>query len=373
MIRALFICLIAILVSIPSPAAEYSVGYVSGDYTFGQDGYWYKDSYQYTRSYNPGTAGHFYWSNGCQYYSPGTAGYYSYSRYYPPTPKAIDYSADDAEKQIIAFAQSAMLQEATIAKQKIRQEYHLQLADALGVKRPNGVFPYSANYAGLYGNGGYAIGGSYVTPSNTVYGNSYSLKQTVQTNDPNFDINAALQITGQAVSGVNQSLDKAGGILGRNVELAIEKQAAAKEQLQAYEAKVKLIEANALAFQAQMAALREPKTTVTTTTNSTGTAVKPNPQVLPQQQMPKIVEGWQDQLGAIAQTKCAGCHSGKNLQGGFDVQELLKKYESDPGYALKVFDRVRPDAPPAKRMPKKMDGSVGDPLTPREAALFLPH
>lgn len=359
------------LASVSPLMAGYPVGYTEGEYTY--DGtYWTKGDALY--SWTNGTTSYTYRaSNGCYYTQPATAGYYTFVKVAP-----IDLTADGAEELIIKGALRQWDHDAAQLKKITNQNYHLALIDKVGLARPNGIYPYSSSYAGAYAGlyaGAYNIGNYGVVPSNTVYGSAaYTVKQSVVTNDPNFDINQAVLLQSQSSNNALAIGERISTIFHGSVDKAVAGQNEITRLKASFKNDIDKIDADALAFRARMDSLRKTETKVTMTTS--GAAQMP---VGPTQQvMPKIVDQPQQQpadsprllaLQKSAETKCISCHGDNKPSGGFAIADLLTK---DIAYQRAVFARVRPDAPADKRMPKKADGSAGAPLSWYEAGLFDP-
>lgn len=365
----------------PLAAGDYAVGYVSSDgYTY--DGaYWTYNGLQYTRTpYQAG--GSYYYSNGCRYYQP-TYTAYTYSRYYPP---AIDLTSDSAEEIIIKGALAQWDRDAVHLKKITNQNYHLALIDKVGLARPNGVYPYSSSYAGAHAQlyaGSYSIGSYGVVPSNTVYGsNAYTVKQTVQTNDPNFDINQAVLLQSQSANNALAVGERVSSLFHGAVDKATAGQNEISRLKIAAQNELDKIEADTVAFKVRMDALRKVQTTVTTTTS--GAAAGPVMPKIPDEEQNPIQpltqprqaakSGSLEALNAYVTTSCIGCHAGTQAKGGFDLQQWGAWSQQEKSqWQDKIVARMLLPSTDVKMMPRSQgkDSAPGKRATTREIRLFL--
>lgn len=115
-----------------------------------------------------------------------------------------------------------------------------------------------------------------------------------------------------------------------------------------------------------------PAASTTTITTGQGTQVGPAP-IQPRDGDQVAIEEQKAFLQKVAIPACASCHSGNNVQGGFNLADYSNMTLDAK---QKVWDRIN-SADPAKRMPKVADGAgaykPGTALTPEQKRAFFTH
>jgi mono/diheme cytochrome c family protein len=256
--RFLVAVVVVLLTAAFSLAGSYRVGYIdTNGYQFGNDGYWHYNGNAYYRyaSESPG-----YWS--CGVYYPGSISY-SYKQYVPPAvavvPVVPAYSEGNWKQDLLKYA-----------RQRQDYEEYVAAVKLLGLAQPQ---PYAAQQA--------------------IY-NQADLLQLYQM--ANQHVLGAQKLASDGQSGFQQLVALDGA---NRAEIA---RIVAKRDL-------------AIAI---LQSLNGPNSIInqgyTITIGSGGGITKDDSKVNPDTKT-KNLEAWK----ALAQAKCATCHTGKDAKGGFDV------------------------------------------------------
>jgi hypothetical protein len=186
------------LIAVPAKAD----GVVNSDGYIYSEGYWLAPSSGtlYSRaSYTAwdwvaGTPGYYYTTNCCRYWYPGTAGYWQGRTAYSYTPVQVNVNAPDVETQLIALAKArdAGVLRIAAAAQKSASAY--ALADKLGLSGNFNIPGYGAGIFPIPQYGASLVTSTAVATGNTAYG-----YQTLSFEAKGVDMNALLQMYGQAV------------------------------------------------------------------------------------------------------------------------------------------------------------------------------
>lgn len=316
--RRLFLCLLTIF-------AGASIALAGDYYTYNaSDGYWYYDGVPYTRYYTPG-----YWRYGCYY-----QGYYSYQKvavvYTTPAPPAY---SPNWKTEIIKYAQA-------------RDDYAAYLAALNTVGLQGQAYPFQA----MSGYGSYAS--TYTPNASTQYGYSFSsLSQLYGDTNLNALYQQAAQLTSDAQSNGAQA--------NANFQTLLSQQGSAV-------ARISEILARGEVAHRVIQALASPggvETKSFTFTVNNGQIVRDDSKVEPATKA-EIQQKWQ----ALAQNRCAQCHSGPQKKGGFDIASYP---QMDMAHKQQVWARLTTDDI-AKRMPRdpKDPTKPGIALTADEQKLF---
>lgn len=302
-------------------------------YTY-HNGYYYRGGYGYSRWYQPG-----YYSYG-YYYQPYY--YYQYEPYapaYTPTapaaPAAPAYSSD-WKNEVLKYART-----------KDDTDAFMKALDAMGYRPKPAAAPGAAGYYAAPAQGATVIG----TPV------GYSMK-TIQETYGGLDLNqgfssaARLVQNAQALSG--DGLKDLTGVLSQAGNNATRVAAALAEGA----ARSRIAESTRLAPSSRTATTTAGVAVVTAPAQASATAGTA-----------KVVDKAlsDDFMKRLAVPKCASCHSGATLKGGFDVT----KYPQLTVEQTAIVIRYITSKDPKKRCPKAADGGPGVRLTLDEVDEFV--
>jgi mono/diheme cytochrome c family protein len=300
--KRLAIVIIAILLAIPATA---------GEYTF-SEGYWWQGSNAYTRTLveSPG----YYTYSGCyRYYYPGTSSY-SYTFHHA---RAVP---TDWRTQLLELAKQRDKLVLAERRAALEQKYYLEAIGALGLTGNFRVEGYGPAVG--YGYGGVNATANLYTGGNSVFGYTY---QTVKEAYGSTDMNSLYQQSARLTQGAQGLATQANTEFSSLVQQAGDNQARVAEILAR-------AQAAALALQATAPS---PSTRETTTVTGTATGLATDADA---------GTVWQKS----AQARCAACHAGARIRGGFD----LNKFASlDDAGRHKVWVRLT-TADLTKRMPR---------------------
>lgn len=342
------VCLLWALVFVsPVNAGGHVNGFVNSDgYTF-NSGYWYygasPQAYYRTLISTPG-----YYSYG--YYYPGSS-YYQYTAYYPPK-AAVSYTDPDWRTKLLDIAQQRDKTEGKVRLGAFEQQYFLESVRALGLEgnftwRGYGaVPPYPVIGAAHYAQ-------SYGANATTQYGYSYSTIAQLYGDNTNLNslyqqaaqlTRQLLQLGGEANAGFQALVNTEGGNRARVAEIIVKGQ---------------------MAMQI-LNALNAPSTVET---RGFSFKVEPNGNVQRQEQ--NVSPETKNELMRLwkinADARCAECHSGKTVKGGFNLADYPRY---DPAQKQAVWLRLT-TTDPDKVMPRLKDGTPGRRLTPEELKLWV--
>jgi hypothetical protein len=322
-----------------------TTGLSAGDgYVLGQGGYYWSNGYPYTRTLYTEPGYYAYGSYGYQYY-PGRS-YYQYQQvqnYQPPAAPVYQapYPAYD-------------------------KNWRTSVVEAAKAKQDHAQFMEAMQALNL-GNAGYGQG-FYGANATTQYGGNYSLSSLVQ-DKGGADMDRLYQYQAQLTQGAQRLAGDAMAGTTSLVQQYGEQRNRAAEIL----AKAELLKA---------AVAEPPSTTRTEYYGQSGGQIggsisnppPPKPQVPdplspgvdPPARQPRNGNG-DTAFVALATAKCAACHSGSNVKGGFDVTQYgAMNAERKAG----VWARLLTDDPD-KLMPRTKDGKPGKRLTADELRLFF--
>lgn len=322
----------------------------AGDYLLGSDGYYHSAGRRYSRSI-VSEAG--YWR--CGAYYPG-ASYYSYTPvveqqvYVPPV--AATPAAFNENEAII-----------NLAKLRVKQQHSLELAQALGlsVTYPGqGTVPFAA----IPGQGynvtatGQTTTQVYGAQANTVYGYKFG-------NLDSFYAPTDLSTLYQMANQLAFNAQTLGGQATGDFQKLVQQEGTARSNLAQRLAERDILIARGQTAVAILNALQSPggvSTNNYSITISPKTGVQTNSSKATPADKAAVWKAWQ-----ASATKCAACHAGAKSQGGFVVDDY-------PGLAnnLKEVVIARLTTPDLKlRMPRKPDGTAGEPLPQDEVKAWL--
>ncbi len=352
-----FIACIPLVFGVPClvKASNYYSGYVSpAGWIYNSDGYWY-----YNGVGDPYSRNLVYSYNGCSYPN----GYYNYTRaYIAPKAAVIDYSDQDVEKKLVELAVLNVNKEAAFAKEASRQAHVRALAKDLGLTRPGGNYPYSANYAGVYGNLLNYPANSFNISANgingqTIYG--YNTQTTTALTGPAVDYSTLL-LTGQQQSAL-LAKDSAGYADGANQRLS-----QLTDRMAGHAKELAEIEMRAKERIAVIQASVVPTATITTSTSGQGISTQPlkMEKIGPPSGGSTISAAFK----AVVEAKCLSCHNATTKRGNFDINvwpSLNMNQKTD------IVSRRLLTSEPDKLMPRLENGQPGVRLTEDEVRLFL--
>lgn len=358
----LFTALATLLVlSTPIPAADYYDGYVTpaGFTWHAGDGYWWKGGTAYTRQLVT-KPGYYY----CGYYYTGKQYWeYSAASYTPPA-------------TTIAYTKDWKSQALKVAAQRDDHNAYLQTLKVLGMGAPpdQGPLPPGGGrlLRGAYGNYPYALSGkgnslqlsTYGASGNTLYGYTLnSVKDFYGTTDLNTLYQQAARLTqnaqslaGQGNADFSDLVRQAGTNQARVAEILAQAAAAERALNAARGPAVSVQNQRSFTFEARPVA---PPLPATPTPPAPVGPLVPAPgsaPVMPRAGAPQAA------LQVLMQSRCATCHSGTKLEGGFDVASWPKLDANARGKVIALLTTT--DV--SKRMPKGKP-----PLTLDEIKLFL--
>lgn len=320
------------------------------DYVY-RDGYYWYSGRAYTRTLYqyPG-----YWSYGVYY--PGA---YYYQYYEVPvvtkTETRVTYNDPGWRTKLLELAAQRDKFEGEIRKGAHEQQYFMEAVQGLGLQgnfRWNGygaAAPYSYGGYGGYGSGYIQ---SYGASGSTKYGYTYnSLSQLYGDGDLSQLYQAANQLAqnaqrlgGDATAGFSALAGQEGANRARVAEI-IAKGQMAQQILQALDAGP-VTETRGFSFKFnQKGVLERAETGVD----------------------PKVKGDLAERWKALAESRCAACHTGANKKGGFDVSVYPTM---PPEEKQKVWLRLVSED--EKRvMPRDADGHAGKRLTADEFRLWV--
>lgn len=326
-----------VLASAALVVANYN-GFTNGDgYTY-HDGYWYWGEQAYTRTLIQPSG---YWSYGC--YHPGRA-YYQYSAYTAPV---VTYKTPEWRTRLLELATARDRREGLIRQNAFEHQYFLEAIKTLGLEgnfRWNGYGMTPPGYSGdIYRQQTTSYGAN----ASTIYGYSYNTIASLygDTNLNQLYLQAAQlaegsqNLTREAVAGHQNLVGLEGSNRARVAEILAK---------------------------AQMASQIISSLQATPTIETKGFSFKVVPgggiEKVEEGVDAKTKEGLVEQFAVVARESCASCHSGKKLEGKFDITNYLNM---SPREKEKVWQRLT-DPDPKRRMPKD-----ADPLPPEKLRLFF--
>lgn len=350
---ALFAMLVVTLT--PAFAGPIAVGTVASGYTFDGNFWVWSNGDTYTRDWTPGTAGYYYYSNGCQYYAPATSGYYTYTRYVSPVPA---YTDPNWREKLVDIMAAQKKNEFKILYSAVEHEQYMQALDAAGLRgslqsRLNGKYTLPQ---GAYG-AAYSTPSAAATAGQTVYG--YSVSTYL---DAYGDQNLATLY--QQAARLAQGSQQIAGDATKDFSALVGQQGNNM-------AKVAEILANGAA-KAQIIKSLEGQGTTKIITQSTTTKTSPIIQADPMS-IPKIVDQAKtgDALVAYINENCASCHSGPKAKGGLDLFKFAPEDKDE--IVSKVLHRLSLPSSDPKSMPRDQTDTnkPGPRATNAQKKLFL--
>ena len=320
------------------------------DFTF-RDGFWWSGGAAYTRTqvWNPVTYTRDYY--GRLYANPQTY-YWSYARV-PVIVKKVQLPAKAPvgwRTQLLELAKQRDLYEGKMRLLAVDQKAYIDSIAALGL---TGNYKWEG-----YGTSGYGSQSLYSSRS-TSYGASgltqygYSVK-SVREMYGETNLNTLYQQSARLTAGAQALAGKANTEFSGLVSAAGDNAARVAEIL-----------AQAEAAERALKAARLPASTKETTTiTGSGTAALPPPRPVEED---LSIAAATDFLKTVGIPRCASCHSGNTIKGGFDI---LKYPTMTDEAKSKVWERII-TKDETKRMPRLASGAVGPKLTPAEQKKFF--
>lgn len=368
----LFAVLAALLLALPAGSSEYYDGYQTpAGFTYhAGDGYWWRGGVAYSRTL-VSKPGYYYCG---AYYAGSSYWEYSAANYTPPKASyAVPYTKDWKTKVL------------EVAAQRDDHAAYLQTLKALGLPAPidqgpvpGGGYRRAGYGAGspLYSLSGYGSNlqlGTYGANGQTIYGYSLSsVKDFYGSTDLNGLYQQAARLTsnaqqlaGQGNADFSDLVRSAGANQARVAEILAQAEAAARALNAAKGPPVTVQNQQSFSFQARPVA---PPVPVPVPNPGAAPPVGPPAPVGPlvpapgsEPAMPRAnAPGAAFQV--LIQNRCAACHSGKRLEGGFDIAAWPRLDNAAKARVIALLTTT--DV--SRRMPK------GKPaLTADELRLFL--
>lgn len=310
--------------------------YADHGYTWNGQHWQYSDGSLWNRTWVPGST--YTYCGRC--YS--TAGYYSYS--YAGVYKAPVAASYDDDAAIIAKAVAARdAIRSRITESEYRHQRLLQSIKAANLTDGLGPLPGLAYNGTTYT--GSALYGTFGVNTSTIYGYQPSVAQYISPFNVNLDqyFLAAAQLAQGSTDAAREA--------NQQFNISINNAAAASERLSTIAARRDAVVAFARLLDGP------PVATNTQYQFTVGPGGKISAQPQEVGPAPRDAKGLQERWNQSAQ-KCAACHFGTKLEGGFDVSTFPAM---NADQSAKVLARLlMPKANP-KHMPKD-----GDPLSPEE-------
>lgn len=321
------------------------------DFTF-RDGFWWSGGVAYTRTqvWNPITYTRGY--NGYLYANPQTY-YWSYIRV-PVIVKKVQLPAKAPvgwRTQLLELAKQRDAYEGKMRLLAVDQKAYIDSIAALGL---TGNYKWEG-----YGTGVPGYSQSLYSSRSTSYGASgltqygYSVK-SVREMYGETNLNTLYQQSARLTAGAQALAGKANSEFSGLVGAAGDNAARIAEILAQAEAAERALKAARLA----------PSTKETTTITGSGTSTLPPPKPVEED---LAIASATDFLKTVGIPRCASCHSGNNIKGGFDI---LKYPTMTDEAKSKVWERlITKDE--MKRMPRLATGGVAPKLPVAELKKFF--
>lgn len=345
---------------------NYYNGYTEDNYTY-KDGLFYRGDVAYSRERVSWTEQVPYYNGyGGYSYTPKTYYRWRYVRVQYPTPTVPTYSKDWQGK-LLDIAANRDKVEGKLRESSLDHQAYLSAVQALGLQgnfhwNGYGNAPVNPNYSpGVPSNPAL---GSYGAQGNTLYGYSYSSVKDLY-GDTNLGVlyqqaarltQNAQTLAGQAHGDFSDLVGREGSNRARVAEILAKSQAAAAALTAANPQPSTHTESRVFSFRA----VQGDGGDLQLVPVDPGQA----PQGVPGA-MPRAEGGNGADFAALLQSRCAECHAGNTVKGGFDIRSYATLSPKDK--AARVWSRLT-TTNVEKRMP------LGKPaLTAEELRLFFSH
>lgn len=359
----LLFCLALLGLFAPSAAATtHYNGYAEDGYVY-RDGYWWAGGQAFTRerwhvpghwTYPSGYCGRSY-GCGCHRVWVAAVYYWRYFPYYAPAAPRVNYTDPGWRAKLLDIAAARDKIEGDLRKGREEQAYFLQGVQALGLTGNFRMESYGLSLAPTYAPGGVL---NYGVNAGTQYGGGYtiqgysSLTQLYNPHDINAAYQQAAQLTERAITaGQNANTGFQGIVTAEGNNRARVAEVIARGQM---------IEQIGKALNGAPSA--EVKGVSFKIEQNRITRVEEPGQVTASAKASLL-----EQFTQLAAARCASCHNGETVKGGFKVADY-------PGMSMEQKNKVwqtltTPDDD--KVMPRDKSGGPGKRLTPDELKIFL--